>query len=344
MLYSELVELYEKLEKTSKRLEKTEILSEFLKKLKKEKNKELIYLLQGKVFPDYDSRELGISEQLAIKALGKATGNSPEAIIKEWRKIGDLGKVAEHFVFIKKQSTLFSKKLTAEKVLENLRKLAEFSGQGTVDKKISLIAELLTSSSSLEAKYIIRTLLQDLRIGLGTGVLRDAIVWSCLDKDNKENYIKVQEAYDKATDFSLVFEQACLGFKHLENISLHPGKPVKVMLFLKVSNIAEGFEAVGKPCAIEMKYDGFRMLINKDEKGEIKIFTRRLDEVTKQFPEVKRYVSEFVKGKNFILDAEAVGYDPKTRVYKPFQEISQRIKRKYDIEKLENSPNRDKCF
>jgi DNA ligase-1 len=105
------------------------------------------------------------------------------------------------------------------------------------------------------------------------------------------------------------------------------------MLALKAESLEDGFERVGKPAAFEYKYDGFRMLINKDEKGDIRVFTRRLDEVTRQFPEVKEYVKKFVNAKTFIIDSEAVGYDKKTKKYLPFQSISQRIKRKYDIER-----------
>jgi len=333
MLYSALVEVYEKLESTSKRLEKTEILANFLKTIKNEKNKELVYLIQGRIFPDYDKREIGVSTQLAIKALAESTGIQEKEIIKKWKNLGDLGDVAEKITKERKQKTLYSKKLTAEKVLENLRKLVEFTGKGTVGKKIALISELLSLASPIEAKYIIRTILSDLRIGVGTGVLRDAIVKVCF-QGNKEMVEAVQESFDSSADFALVFELACKGRKELEEIEITPGKPMKVMLFLKVKDIKEGFETVGKPAAIEYKYDGFRMMIHKN-KGDIIIFTRRLENVTSQFPEVKRYVEENVVGESFILDTEAVGYNPKTRQYRPFQEISQRIKRKYDIEKLE---------
>ncbi len=334
MQYKELCETYEELEKNPSRLVKTTILSNFLKKLKHEKNREIIYLIQGKAFPDYSEKEFGISEQLCIKALEKASGITKKEIINKWRKIGDLGKVAEEVMSKKKQNTLFSHKLTTEKVLENLKKLPELVGKGTVDRKMSLISELLTSASGIEAKYIIRTLLNDLRIGVASGTIRDAIVESCLEK-NPENTKAVQESYDKANDLALVLEKACKGIKSLYETQLTPGHPIKVMLALKAENIKDGFERVGKPAAFEYKYDGFRMLINKDEKGNIKIFTRRLDEVTKQFPDVVKYIKEHVNAKTFILDSEAVGYDPKTKKYKPFQDISQRIKRKYDIERLE---------
>jgi len=333
MKYSQLCEVYEKLESTTKRLEKTEILREFLLKLKHQ-DSQIIYLLKGRIFPDYSQKEMGISEQLVIKALAKSTGLQEKEIVKKWKSIGDLGKVAEETASHKSQKTIFSKELTTEKVLENLKKLPELEGKGTVEKKLGLISELLASSSPTEAKYIARTLLGDLRIGLGDGVLRDSIVWAFLDKENKEDFVLVQEAYDRATDFALVFEKAKQGKEAIEEIGLEPGKPVKVMLAPKAESIKDAFETVQVPCAIEFKYDGFRMMITKDNQGVIKIFTRRLEEVTLQFPEVKEYIEKHIQGKNFILDSEAVGFNPKTKKYMPFQDISQRIKRKYDIEKV----------
>lgn len=342
MKYSELCETYQELEKNPSRLKKIEILSDFLKKLKKEENKDVIYLLKGKIFPDYSDKEIGISDKLVVKALSKSSGANDEEIINKWRKIGDLGKVAEEIMKGKKQHTLFSHKLTIEKVLENLRKLPELEGKGTIEKKMSLISELLTSADFIEARYLVRTLLSDLRIGVADGTLRDAIIKACFnqveldDKEKKKGIMNaIQDSYDTSSDWKHVFESACKGVKELEKTILEPGKPVKVMLFLKENNISDGFERVGKPALIDYKYDGFRIMINKDEHGEVKLFTRRLENVSKQFPEVKGYVKKYVKGKTFILDAEAVGYDPKTKKYRPFQEISQRIKRKYDIEKLE---------
>jgi len=335
MKYSLLCQIYEELEKNPSRLKKIEILASFFKKLKKEKNKEIIYLIQGRVFPDYNKTELGVSSQLIKKIIAKSTGTNETEITNLWKKVGDLGSVAKQLVKEKKQKTLSKEELTAEKVLENLRKLTEFTGPGTVTKKIALVSELLTSSTPLEARYIVRTILGDLRVGIGSGTIRDAIVETCFGKENKkENSELIQEAYDKTTDFALVFEKACKGKKALKETGLEPGKPVKVMLFQKEKTIKDGFKRVGKPCLIDMKYDGFRMMINKDEQGKIKIFTRRLEDVTKQFPEVVEYVKRYVRGKSFILDSEAVGFDSKTKKYRPFQEISQRIKRKYDIEKL----------
>ncbi len=334
MLYKKLAELYDELSSTTKRLKKIEILSSFLKELK-ESDKDILYLLLGRIYPEYDQREIGISNQLAIKAIAKATGTSPEHVIKEWKSIGDLGKVAEILIKDKKQHTLQSHILTTEKVIENLRKLPELEGKGTVDKKMDIIIELLTSSSPLEALYIVRTLIGDLRIGIQVSTIREAMARAFF-KNEGEEAERIQEAIDKSNDLAIVFEIVKKGkINDLEKVKIEIGKPVKVMLAEKVKTIKEGFEAVGKPAAVEYKYDGFRFIIHK-KGNEIKLFTRRLENVTDQFPEVADYIRKYVKAESAILDSEAVGFDKKTKEYKPFQSISQRIKRKYDIEKLQN--------
>ncbi|MDE1849010.1 MAG: ATP-dependent DNA ligase [Nanoarchaeota archaeon] len=334
MKYEKLADLYNSLGSTTKRLEKTKILSDFLKELKNE-DREVLYLLLGRVFPEYDQREIGISNQLAIKAISRSTGIGENEIVKEWKSKGDLGKVAEALVKAKKQSTLNRHELDTKKVLENLRKLPELEGRGTMDKKISLITELLSSASPEEALYVIRTVIGDLRIGIQESTIRDAMA-SAFFGDEAESASHIQGALDKTNDVGKVFEMVKKGkLKEIKEISLEVGKPIKVMLAQKVKTVAEGFEKVGRPCAIEYKYDGFRLLIHK-KNNEVVLYTRRLENVTRQFPEVVKYVKEYIKGSSFIIDSEVVGFDRKTKIYRPFQEISQRIKRKYDIEKLQD--------
>src|SRR3989338_780430 len=353
MEYSKLVDIYEQLNTTTKRLEKTHIISEFLKDVSADDIEHVILLLEGRVFPSYDSREIGIAARLMLKSLNVATGISVERIEKEWKKFGDLGKVAEEIVKTKKQATLHSAKLTVKKVFDNIRKLAELEGEGTVDRKTQLIAELLTSAKPVESKYIVKTILGEMRIGVGEGAMRDAIVWAFFGRkisikytkeandiqvEDREAYNKyldaVQHSYDVTNEFAQVAKAAKLkGIGGLENIGMHVGIPIQVMLALKVDTIEEAFETVGKPAAIEFKYDGFRIQAHKDEKGNVNLFTRRLEDVTSQFPDVVEFVKKYVKGKSFIIDSEAVGYDKKTGKYLPFQNISQRIKRKYDINK-----------
>ncbi len=333
MRYKKLAEFYEQASSTTKRLEKIEFLSKFLKELS-ENDRDVMYLLEGDIYPEYDERRIGISNQLAIKAIAKATGINSKEVIKEWKKIGDIGKVSEKLTKNKKQSTLHSHILTTEKVLDNLRKLPELVGKGTVGKKLALITELLTSASPVESLYLVRTLIGDLRIGIQESTIRESLAKSFF-KNKEDSSKKVQEAIDKANDLAIVFD-ACKkhSFKELEKISLEVGKPIKAMLAQKVLTIADGFKALGKPCAVEYKYDGFRLIIHK--KGEeIKLFTRSLENVTKQFPDVVEHIKNYVKGNSFILDSEAVGFDKKTKEYQPFQSISQRIRRKYDIEKLQ---------
>ncbi len=331
MKYSKLAEFYEEVSSTTKRLEKIDIVSKFLKHLD---NKEVMYLLLGDIYPEYDERRIGISNQLAIKAISKATGTDSKKVVQEWKAIGDIGKVAEKFTLHKRQSTLHSHILTTEKVLENLRKLPELEGKGTVGKKLSLITELLTSATPIEALYLVRTLIGDLRIGIQESTIKYGIL-KAFFKNNKDYEYKIQQAIDNTNDLAIVFEIAKKGkIRDLEKVQLEIGKPIKVMLAQKVVKIEDGFKALGTPCAIEYKYDGFRLIIHK-QRNKVILFTRRLENVTKQFPEVVEYVLKYVKGDSFILDSEAIGYHKKTKEYTEFQSISQRIRRKYDIEKLQ---------
>ncbi|MBU4308850.1 MAG: ATP-dependent DNA ligase [Nanoarchaeota archaeon] len=331
MKYLKLAQLYEELSSTTKRLEKIDILSKFLKQLS-EKDKDVLYLLLGEIYPEYDERRIGISNQIAIKALSKATGIESKKIVAEWKAIGDLGKVAEKFTLHKKQSTLHSYCLETEKVLENLRKLPELEGKGTVGKKLGLITELLTSADPIEAKYLIRTLIGDLRMGVQESTIRESLAVAFFKKEDSS---KVQLAIDKSNDVAIVFEICKKGkLKDLEKINLEVGKPIKAMLAQKAKDIEDAFRQLGKPLAIEYKYDGFRLLIHK-KNNKVSLFTRRLENVTKQFPEVEQYIRDFIKGDSFILDSEAVGYDKKTKKYTDFQAISQRIRRKYNIGDLQ---------
>ena len=394
MKYIDLCEIYNKLESTSKRLEKTYYVSQLIKKTKDEDIPLIMLLLEGKVFPAWDKRKVGMASRLVLKAINIATGIDTDKIEEKWKNTGDLGLVAEEYTEKKKQVTLFSQDLSIKKVSNNLQKLAELEGSGTVDRKVKLVAELLTSAKPLEAKYIIRTVLEDLRVGVGQGSVRDAIVWAhfplianlelsgegnkyyYMDKDKpievekikvdkviktksefdtisilktnsiacetKElarelfNYFldSVEEAYNITTDWSeVVLVVREKGLKGLKSTDIKVGKPIKVMLYQKAQNIKDAFERVKTPCALEYKYDGFRLAIHiMDEK--IVLFTRGFEDVTEQFPDVVRYVKEHVKVKNAILDSEAVGFNKKTTQYMAFQSVSQRIKRKYNIDEL----------
>ncbi|MBI5392726.1 ATP-dependent DNA ligase [Candidatus Woesearchaeota archaeon] len=391
MKYLSLAEIYQQLESTSKRLQKTLLIAQFLQKVKTEELEVNILLLQGKVYPIWDSRKIGIADRLVLKAINIATGISANDLEKLWKKTGDLGLVAEQTIATKKQATLFSSPLQVKKVFANLQKLATIEGTGAVDSKLKIIAELLTSATPIEAKYIIRTLLEDLRIGVGDGVIRDALAYAYLPKlqelelgdnnkeylllskgktlivENKEELVKkklddygfisinnsdknqqktiareiynyfleqIDDGYSKCNDWSKVAATlAEKGLIGLQTISLTPGNPIKPMLFQKAKDIKDAFTMIGKPAAFEYKYDGFRLSVHMRDK-KIQLFTRGFEDVTEQFPDVVKIIKEHVTANSVILDGEAVGYDKKTNKYLPFQRISQRIKRKFDIEKL----------
>ncbi|MEN7982178.1 MAG: ATP-dependent DNA ligase [Nanoarchaeota archaeon] len=333
MRYLKLAELYEEVSSTTKRLEKIDMLSKFLRHLSLE-DRDVMYLLLGDIYPEYDERRIGISNQLAIKVIAKSTGTEEKKVIHEWKVLGDIGLVAEKFILHKKQHTLHSHILTTKKVIENLRKLPELVGKGTVGKKLGLINELLTSANPVEAKYLVRTLIGDLRIGIQESTVRESMAVAFFKKD-KEVSDKIQRAIDRSNDLAIVFDIVQKKkLKELGKVKLQIGKPIKAMLAQKAVTIKEGFKALGAPCAVEYKYDGFRLLIHKNN-NEIKLFTRSLENVTKQFPEVVEHILKYVKGNSFILDSEAVGYNRKTKKYTDFQAISQRIRRKYNIDELQ---------
>ena len=222
MEYSKLVGVYEALSGTSKLLEKRSIISEFLKSLDAREVESSVLLLEGRLFPEVDRRKIGIGTQTVIKAISTSSGKDEISLKNDWAKIGDLGKVAEKNISSKTQSTLFSGKLTIDQVFNNLRKLSEIEGGGSTSKKVGLISELLGASEGSEAKYIVRTCLEDLRTGAGFGVLRDAIADAFeVDVSN------VQNAYDLTTDISRVSKVArTKGDRGLKSLELNVGTPV----------------------------------------------------------------------------------------------------------------------
>ena len=329
MDYSKLARVYENLTSTTKMLEKTQIISNFLKSVGPLDLEYVILLLEGRVFPEQDSTKIGIASKLTIKAIALAAGKKESEVATEWKNIGDLGEVAQKLLAKKSQATLSRKKLTVRKVVENIRKLAALEGTGTVSKKITLVSELLTSADPLSSKYIVRTCLEDLRTGAKFGILRDSISKAFgVEKDI------VQSAYDQSSNLAEVAKIARMkGSVGLKKFGITVGNPIRVMLFQKSQNMEDAFKKVGKPAAVEYKYDGFRMQIHRKGK-DINLFTRRLENVTKQFPDIVEGVKRDIKSKEFIVDCEVIGYDPKTKKWKPFQEISQRIRRKYEIESM----------
>ncbi len=338
MEYSRLAGVYAELEKTPAKLKKVEIIAGILKGCGREDLPRVVMLLQGRVFPAWSEREIGIATQLMIKTIASGTGFPVSEIEQGFKKSGDLGLVAEGLLSRKKQSTLFSRKLTVEMVFENLQRLAGVEGKGSQSRKFQLVSEILGSASPLEAKYIVRTVLGDLRVGVAEGIVRDAIARTFFGKLAGEGFKKAVKAVEWAwflrPDYG---EVACIardsGLGGLRGVRLEVGKPYMVLLSEKSPGLEEALKAYERS-ALEYKYDGARLCIHKD--GErLWFYTRRLENVTEQFPEVREMVKRAVKAKSCIIEGEMVGVDRKTGRPLPFQFLSQRIRRKYDIGKVQ---------
>jgi len=326
MKYQELVDVYEALSSTTKRLEKTGILAEFLKKTDHEILPIVTLLSLGKVFPAWSEKEMGIGLKLLMKAISLVVGVSPEAVEDSVRDKGDIGLASEYLFTNRLQTTLFTRPLTITKVYSNMIKIADVSGKNAVSKKLSILIELLTSASPKEAKYISRTVVEELRVGIGEGTLKDSISEAFnVDKE------LVERALMLTNDPGLVAGVAEVeGEEGLRKLNLKPGKPVKPMLAQLSPDILTSVEEMGAAIC-ETKYDGFRVQIHRNG-DDIKIFTRRLDNIKDAVPEIVEYLEKCLPEEDFIVEGEIIA----TRDGAPisFQYILQRVRRKYEIERL----------
>lgn len=324
MKYSVLAEIYEKLEKTPAKLEKSSIVAKMLKATPTDLLSKVVLLLNGRVFASWSEEELGVANQLMIRAIEKSYGIDEKEIMKLFKKTGDLGLTVEQLSKKKKQSTLGKKELTVDKVFENMKLIAKQEGKGSQERKLNLIAELLSQASPKEATYIARTILGQLRIGVAEGIIRDSIAeaFGVMPTD-------VENAWFLNPDYGEIARIAKdRGENGLKKVKIEIGMPIKVQLAEKAPSLEEALNSFKEP-ALEYKYDGARMLIHKSG-DKICIFTRRLENITKAFPDVVEVCKKALKAKECIVDGEglAIGKNGKPL---PFQMLSQRIKRKYDI-------------
>jgi DNA ligase 1 len=324
MRYEKMVGVYQALDSTTKRLEKTDILADFFRDITPDLIPMVTIMVVGRVFPVWSEEELGIGSKLLMKSIATVVGVTPEDVEDQVRDQGDIGAAAEYLFKKRTQTTFFSKPLTLEMVYNNLRKLSAVSGNRAQSRKIDIISELLSLASPLEAKYITRTVLEEMRIGVGDGTLRDAISQAFkVDKD------VIDRAHMLTNDLGLVAEVALEeGKEGLEKLSLKPGKPVKPMLAQLAPGITESVADMGRVFC-ETKYDGIRVQIHR-KGSEIMVFTRRLDNISNAVPDVVKYIEESLPHEDFIIEGEIIV----TKDGKPvsFQYILQRVRRKYDIE------------
>ncbi len=335
MEYRKLAEVYQKIESTTKRLEMTDYLVALFSSTSKDVIDKVVYLTQGKIYPDYMGIELGLAEKLALKAITRATGIGEKELQTMLQKHGDMGIVAEEAIKKKRQLTLFSfeseERLSVEKVYDNFVKIARASGEGSQDKKINLLAELLNIAEPLEARYILRTVVGKLRLGIADMTLLDAL--SIAFGGSKELREFVERAYNIHPDLGYIAKVlADKGIAGVKKIKIQLGIPVRAMLAERLPSLEEILNKMGGKAAFEYKYDGLRIQAHiKNDK--VWLYSRRLENLTEQFPDVVAAIKEAFKGNEAIFDGEAVPVDINTGELLPFQVVSHRRGRKYGIEK-----------
>jgi len=328
MKYSELADVYEELENTPSKLKKAEIISHVLRGAPPKLLPDLVLMLSGRVLPNWSEAEIGVADKTAIKAIAKATGTAENDVVRLFSKVGDLGRVVEELVKKKSQRTLKGKTLDVETVHSNIARLAETGGAGSQERKLSLLVELISHASPREARYIIRTALGQLRIGVAEGIVRDAIASAFkVDADKVESAWFLRPHYGEIAEIAKEKGEAGLA-----KVRLEMGMPLMVQLAEKSPSLEEALGSFKRP-TLQYKYDGMRTLVEK--KGEkIWLYTRRLENVTAAFPDIVAAVKKAVKAKDCIIDGEALAIHPKTGKPQPFQRLSQRIKRKYGVEQI----------
>jgi DNA ligase-1 len=339
MEYAELVGVYERLAATDSNHGKRDVLAELFAE-SGELLPVIVKLVRGRLFAAHQREELGVSSSLTLDAICKSTGVSEDRVRERWRETGDLGDAAAWAVEHESQQTLFSEPLTVERVHDSLRELATFEGSGSQDRRVGEIAGLLSDAEPREARYVVRTALNHLRVGIGEGTIRDAIAVAFLD-GSEEAIDAVERAYQVTNDYRVVAETAREeGREGLAALDVELFRPVQAMLAEKGDSLSGALAdaATDGRALCEVKYDGARVQIHK-RGAEVRLFTRRLEDVTEQFPDVVAAVRAGVTAEEAILDGELVGYTSETatsddREPVPFQRFSQRIKRESGVEAM----------
>lgn len=303
------------------------ILAELFEKVHKDDFDKVMYLLQGRIAPLYTPLEFGMADKMVIKALVAAFDVSEEKALSEFKRIGDIGELAEklnHEVRIKNHD------LEISYVFGEFEKIANTSGVGSVDKKIGTLSELLKIADPLSSRYIARIPVGKLRLGFSDMTVLDSLSWM-IKKDKTLRPI-IEKSYNIRPDLGYIGKVVKeKGVEALNSTNPAFGTPILMARAERLSSGKEIIDKIGE-CAVEPKFDGFRLQAHF-KKGEVKLFTRNLEEVTFMYPDIVEGIRSQVKAEEAIFEGEAIAYNPATNEYLPFQLTSQR-KRKYDIEEM----------
>ena len=333
MLYSEVAAAYEAMDNTSKRLELTQILADLIAKTPNELVDKLIYLTQGKIHPDFMGIEVGLADRSVMRAIASTSGHSLKEVEKNYHHFGDIGSVAEDLLKTKGQTTFFSEQLTVERVYGVLDSIAKASGPGSLELRLRLLNSILADASPKEARYILRTATGKLRLGIADYTVLDALAVAFTN--DKSNRPKIERAYNLSGDLGLVASNlAVKGLKEIEKFHIKLGHPVRPMLAERLDSAKAILEKMGGTTALEYKLDGERVQISYDS-NKFWIFSRRLENITNQYPDLIELSKSNLKGKDYVIEGEVVAIDINTGAYLPFQELMHR-RRKHGVTKAMN--------
>ncbi|HZY69991.1 MAG TPA: ATP-dependent DNA ligase [Thermoplasmata archaeon] len=335
MRFAELVAAYGRLEATSKRLEMRSILIELLKALPREDLPTAVYLSQGALRPEYEGVELGVADSLARRAVATVTGAKPSEIAESVRTTGDLGTTIQQLLG-RRASLQTGPALELEHVYQGLERIARAAGEGSQEVKVATLVELLRRASADEAKFLVRFVLGTLRLGVREMTILDALAFAFAD-GSKEARARVEGAFNLSSDLGMVARSlADGGLDGVSAIRVEVGRPIRPMLAERARDLPELLKRLEGRAAVEYKYDGLRIQAHVPAKGAVTLFSRRLENISAQFPELLAELPKAVRHRPAILEGECVPIDPETEEIRPFQEVSRRRGRKHDLDKVQS--------
>ncbi|WP_292484529.1 ATP-dependent DNA ligase [Methanohalobium sp.] len=320
------------IEKITSSLEMTDQVADLLAKVDTDELPVVTHFIMGQIFPSWSSQELGIGESLLYTALSKASGLSVDDIENIVRDTGDIGETALRALSkLSSNQVTFSSfveepipQLTILEVSDRLKRIANVSGKGSQNQKVKNLQYLFNASSPEEARYLSRLAVEELRIGVGEGIVRDA-----MSKAFNVPVEKLERSFMLTNDLGAVAVAAHQGGEEeVSKLDIQVNRPVRMMLAQVTPSIETAFNEMGN-AAIEWKFDGARVQIHKD-KDEVNIFSRKLENVTNSLPDIVESVKNQLNADTAIIDGEAVAIDEDGRP-RAFQDILRRFRRKYDV-------------
>ncbi len=338
--FSEVVKVFEAIEATTQRTVMAKLLSTIFREAPPQVMDKVVYILLGQLRPDWEGVELGVGEKLAMRAISTASGLPLKKVEETYKKLGDLGEAARQVMTVKGASTILdyfgakrSRALTVGEVYESLMNVAKASGEGAQDAKVRLLSSLFAAASPDEAKYIARFIVGKLRLGVADMTVLDSL--SDVFNVPKESLEKAYHVHPDLGHIARLLAER--GRDALAELRVTPGIPIQPMLAERLSSSAEILGKLGGIAVCEYKYDGERAQIHR--RGDsVRIFSRRLEDITHEYPDVVNYVVEAMESRDFVVEGEIVTVDPDTGEIKPFQELMHR-KRKHDVkEAVEEYP------